>query len=166
MCGACSKNKFLLPSQSSKPLRVCDPCYKILTNTTAENGASMVPGKKRPLSTVHELPEERPPRPPPPKLFPQEQQIHDQTVEFPPVPLDEPELKISARPPKLYELVQLSQTDSFDMEDVPQRGFMRQNSSSFWWDANDDHIDTIEVTEDLPSFVSATIYTEGKTRVK
>jgi hypothetical protein len=27
VCGACSAKKFLLPSQSSKPLRVCDPCF-------------------------------------------------------------------------------------------------------------------------------------------
>jgi len=29
-CNSCSKNKFLLPSQSSKPLRVCDSCFDTL----------------------------------------------------------------------------------------------------------------------------------------
>ena len=33
VCGACSSQKFLLPTQSSKPLRVCDPCYAILAKT-------------------------------------------------------------------------------------------------------------------------------------
>ena len=43
---------------------------------------------------------------------------------------------------------------------------MRQNSSSFWWDVNDDHMDTgLEVldensTDPFPSTVSATVYTE------
>jgi hypothetical protein len=27
ICGNCSKNKFLIPSQSSKPVRVCDTCF-------------------------------------------------------------------------------------------------------------------------------------------
>ncbi|XP_053203773.1 pleckstrin homology domain-containing family F member 2-like [Panonychus citri] len=30
ICGDCSKNKFLIPSQSSKPVRVCDSCHNIL----------------------------------------------------------------------------------------------------------------------------------------
>lgn len=32
MCGACSTKRFLLPQQSSKPLRICDKCYSQLTN--------------------------------------------------------------------------------------------------------------------------------------
>ncbi len=36
MCGACSTKRFLLPQQSSKPLRVCNKCYSQLTNE--ENG--------------------------------------------------------------------------------------------------------------------------------
>ena len=46
---------------------------------------------------------------------------------------------------------------------------MRQNSSSFWWDVNDDHMDTgLEVldensTDPFPSTVSATVYTEEGT---
>ncbi|OXA51853.1 pleckstrin homology domain-containing family F member 2 [Folsomia candida] len=31
VCGSCSKGRHLLPSQSKKPLRVCDPCAEILT---------------------------------------------------------------------------------------------------------------------------------------
>lgn len=30
MCGSCSKNKFLIPSQSSKPVRVCNTCFDSL----------------------------------------------------------------------------------------------------------------------------------------
>ncbi|EDO38501.1 predicted protein [Nematostella vectensis] len=33
VCGACSTKKFLLPAQSSKPLRVCNSCYNTLSNT-------------------------------------------------------------------------------------------------------------------------------------
>ena len=46
---------------------------------------------------------------------------------------------------------------------------MRQNSSSFWWDVNDDHMDTgLEVldensTDPFSSTVSATVYTEEGT---
>ena len=83
--------------------------------------------------------------------------------------MDEPLVKIPSRNPKLYELVQLSQTDvSFDLGDEDfegqkslQRGFMRQNSSSFWWDINDDHTDEVfpEIEEDpFKSNISATIY--------
>ena len=32
VCGACSTKRFLLPQQSSKPLRICDKCYSQLTN--------------------------------------------------------------------------------------------------------------------------------------
>jgi len=40
VCGPCSSQKFLMPAQSSKPLRVCDPCYATLskTETTAVGG--------------------------------------------------------------------------------------------------------------------------------
>jgi hypothetical protein len=30
VCGSCSKNKFLLPNQSSKPVRVCNACFETL----------------------------------------------------------------------------------------------------------------------------------------
>lgn len=30
VCGSCSKNKFLIPSQSSKPVRVCNTCFDSL----------------------------------------------------------------------------------------------------------------------------------------
>ncbi|CAG0902290.1 unnamed protein product [Cyprideis torosa] len=32
VCGGCSRRKMLLPIQSSKPLRVCDTCFKGVTN--------------------------------------------------------------------------------------------------------------------------------------
>lgn len=32
MCSGCSTKKLLLPSQSSKPLRVCDNCYNLLAS--------------------------------------------------------------------------------------------------------------------------------------
>ena len=32
VCSNCSTKKFLLPSQSSKPLRVCDNCYNVLSS--------------------------------------------------------------------------------------------------------------------------------------
>lgn len=31
VCGPCSEKKFLLPSQSSKPVRVCEFCYEQLS---------------------------------------------------------------------------------------------------------------------------------------
>ncbi|RWS15865.1 Pleckstrin domain-containing family F member 2-like protein [Dinothrombium tinctorium] len=31
ICGACSKHKFLIPTQSSKPVRVCDTCFDKLS---------------------------------------------------------------------------------------------------------------------------------------
>jgi len=41
VCGNCSSNKLLLPSQSSKPLRVCDGCYEVLSKTEAGNPISI-----------------------------------------------------------------------------------------------------------------------------
>ena len=35
ICGECSKNKYMLPSQSDEPLRVCNFCYSMLSNNTA-----------------------------------------------------------------------------------------------------------------------------------
>ena len=52
VCASCSSQKFLMPAQSSKPLRVCDPCYATLskTKTTAVGGtlavSSTVEGKQ------------------------------------------------------------------------------------------------------------------------
>ncbi len=34
ICGDCSKNRFLLASQSDEPLRVCNNCYTQLTNNS------------------------------------------------------------------------------------------------------------------------------------
>lgn len=38
VCGQCSEKRHLLPSQSSRPVRVCDFCYDLLT-AAAANGA-------------------------------------------------------------------------------------------------------------------------------
>ena len=164
VCGACSSRKYLLPSQSSKPLRVCDSCYETLTKID-DKGNVNVTGK-RPLSTVHELPEppiEKPARPPPPKLFPEEPPQEE--IHLPLAPSEIPDLHIPQHNPKAYKLVQLSMDDSFDMADfspdAARRGFMRQNSSSFWWDGNDDHQDQDMFVEDpFPSTISATVYKE------
>jgi len=40
VCGSCSNKKFLLPNISSKPLRVCDGCYGVLS--TAETNPDSV----------------------------------------------------------------------------------------------------------------------------
>uniref|UniRef100_A0A0A9YB11 Pleckstrin homology domain-containing family F member 2 n=1 Tax=Lygus hesperus TaxID=30085 RepID=A0A0A9YB11_LYGHE len=37
VCGPCSNKKFLLPTQSSKPLRVCLNCYDTLSKAKAQN---------------------------------------------------------------------------------------------------------------------------------
>lgn len=44
VCGACSEKKFLLPSQSSKPVRVCEHCYLQLTTGSLPPGP--LPGSK------------------------------------------------------------------------------------------------------------------------
>ena len=58
VCASCSSQKFLMPAQSSKPLRVCDPCYATLskTETTAVGGplpSSIVEGKQNLKSSKH-----------------------------------------------------------------------------------------------------------------
>ena len=127
-----------MPAQSSKPLRVCDNCYAILSKTDSPKTAPLAensitnqgkprplrPCPPRPLSTVQELPETPPtpsetppPRPPPPILFPTP--IKDDLKDIPEIPKDEVQISIPARPPKLYELCQISHDDqdSFDMDD-------------------------------------------------
>ena len=164
VCGACSSRKYLLPSQSSKPLRVCDSCYETLTKIDNKGNVNVT--GKRPLSTVHELPEppiEKPARPPPPKLFPEEPSKEE--IHLPDAPSEIPDLQLPQHNPKAYKLVQLSMDDSFDLEDfspnASRRGFMRQTSSSFWWDGNDDHQDQDMFVEDpFPSTISATVYKE------
>ena len=166
VCGACSSRKYLLPSQSSKPLRVCDSCYEALTKIEAKGNVNVT--GKRPLSTVHEVPEppttEKPARPPPPKLFPDEPS-QEAEANLPPAPTEIPDLQLPEHNPKAYKLVQLSLDESFDWPDFSpnsaRRGFMRQNSSSFWWDGNDDHQDQdIFVEDPFPSTISATVYKE------
>ena len=38
VCGNCSKNKFLIPAQSSKPVRVCDGCFADLCQRRVSAG--------------------------------------------------------------------------------------------------------------------------------
>ena len=44
VCGSCSNRKFLLPYQSTKPLRVCISCFDALNTAQAdsERGAGSV----------------------------------------------------------------------------------------------------------------------------
>lgn len=48
ICGDCSKNKFLLASQSDEPLRVCNTCFKILSKNS---GGSMETTKNETANT-------------------------------------------------------------------------------------------------------------------
>jgi len=48
VCQKCSSKKFLLQSQSSKPLRVCDGCYNVLTATPNPGVESQIQGSKNP----------------------------------------------------------------------------------------------------------------------
>lgn len=41
VCGPCSEKKFLLPSQSSKPVRVCEHCYGMLSGSLGRQSESM-----------------------------------------------------------------------------------------------------------------------------
>lgn len=40
VCGPCSNKRFLLPNQSSKPLRVCLRCYEVLTWAAKNNDSA------------------------------------------------------------------------------------------------------------------------------
>ncbi|XP_037915800.1 pleckstrin homology domain-containing family F member 1 homolog isoform X2 [Hermetia illucens] len=42
VCGPCSSKKFLLPQQSSKPVRVCLGCYDALSHAKTEQAKSVV----------------------------------------------------------------------------------------------------------------------------
>ncbi|XP_046860101.1 pleckstrin homology domain-containing family F member 2-like [Xenia sp. Carnegie-2017] len=65
VCGDCSTKRFLLPQQSSKPLRVCDKCYSELTNEV--NSRDIVKSSNK---------EKRPTRPPPPKATANKKEQH------------------------------------------------------------------------------------------
>ena len=142
-------------------------CYESLTKLNDKTNVN-VPGKPtRPLSTVHEVPEppmERPQRPPPPKLFPEPPKEEDN---LPPAPTEIPEIQVPEHNPKAYQLIQMSLDESFEVDfpspNTARRGFMREGSSSFWWDGNDDHTDAQElfVEDPFPSTISATVYKSG-----
>ena len=143
------------------------------------------------MSTVIEVSEEPfepssdegktpPPRPPPPQLFPDPipnaeiseliQTTDEQDEEETP-----PDVRISQQNPKLYRLIQMSNEESFDMDDAdphlfrPQqshREFTQQKSSSFWWDINDELNEKHDLLDDVnidpfPSTISTTVYTAG-----
>ena len=115
-----------------------------------------------------------PPRPPQPKLFPDSiPSAAEELEKLPKVPEEEKipvEIRrISEQNPKLYKLIQMSNDDSFDMDDadpnlnhsrrIPPNGFLSQNSSSFWWDANEDETPALDfVVDPFPSSISDTVY--------
>ena len=143
------------------------------------------------MSTVIEVSEEPfepssdesktpPPRPPPPQLFPDPipnaeiseliQTTDEQENEETP-----PDVRISQQNPKLYRLIQMSNEDSFDMDDADpnlfsnrhpdfqqqNREFVQQKSSSFWWDIDDQLNQNDVLIDPFPSTISTTVYTAG-----
>ncbi|GFS31758.1 pleckstrin homology domain-containing family F member 2 [Trichonephila inaurata madagascariensis] len=50
VCNPCSSKKFLLPAQSSKPLRVCLSCYDTLTKARANRGDLPVKPVEKPVN--------------------------------------------------------------------------------------------------------------------
>jgi len=54
VCDKCSSNRYLLPNQNRKPLRVCDGCFKSLASTapSSHGGASFAP--KGPQAVNHD----------------------------------------------------------------------------------------------------------------
>ena len=142
------------------------------------------------MSTVIEVSEEPfepssdegktpPPRPPPPQLFPDpipnadeiiSELIDNEQGEEEEVP------RISTQQnPKLYRLIQMSNEDSFDMDDADpnlflnrhpdfqqqSREFVQQKSSSFWWDIDDQLNQNDVLIDPFPSTISTTVYTAG-----
>ena len=117
-----------------------------------------------------------PPRPPPPMLFPDP----IPNAEIPTIPdeiLDESEAKIvaSEHNPKLYKLIQMSNDESFDMDDADptlqnsRNFFSSQKSSSFWWDNDnenepfDEHFEFDKFADPFPSHISTTVYAKKGT---
>ncbi|UYV84806.1 PLEKHF2 [Cordylochernes scorpioides] len=49
VCGGCSNKKFLIPSMSSKPLRVCDSCYDSLGSKTTQAPMASRPAPQPPV---------------------------------------------------------------------------------------------------------------------
>jgi len=129
-CNACSSKRFLLPAQSSKPLRVCMTCYDELSSQSADQSYNKV--KRRPLkSNTDRTP---PPRPPPPSREPSNGS--GKTHEEEDILTEEEEdgegehsclaaSRVMANP-KLYQLTSLGQStglwwDSFE-EDLEELG--------------------------------------------
>ena len=61
VCAGCSSKKFLLPSISSKPLRVCDGCYQVLSANNSSNE------DQKPTSGNHQISSPSQPKPSKPK---------------------------------------------------------------------------------------------------
>lgn len=61
VCSNCSTKRFLLPQQSSKPLRICDKCYSQLTNEERSRDIA-----KPHSSSQRSESAKKPTRPPPP----------------------------------------------------------------------------------------------------
>jgi len=60
VCGPCSSRKHMLPIQSSKPLRVCDPCYDSLTKTEDKTNDNVPDGKMSDSSGEEDSDEDEP----------------------------------------------------------------------------------------------------------
>ena len=111
-----------------------------------------------------------PPRPPPPQLFPDPipnaEIISDLIQTTDEQGEEEMHPRISQQNPKLYRLIQMSNEESFDMDDADphlfgsrqSREFIQQKSSSFWWDI-DDELNENNVIDPFPSTISTTVYT-------
>lgn len=90
-----------------------------------------------------------PPRPPPPRIFGPEDDPARPLTGLPEAPADEPNINISERPPKLYQLVNVSQ------------------ETSFWWDSVDataieeEDGEAASFEADFASSVSVRVVSEG-----
>ncbi|CAB4069520.1 Pleckstrin homology domain-containing family F member 2,Pleckstrin homology domain-containing family F member 1 homolog,Uncharacterized protein ZK632.12,Pleckstrin homology domain-containing family F member 1 [Lepeophtheirus salmonis] len=95
VCGSCSTNRFLIPSQSSKPIRVCDTCYGTLNiNKSSKN------------SSINDLP----------KIQSETSSLFNDGLnipeleDLPPIPQDNFEINIPRQNLNLYELVNITET--------------------------------------------------------
>ena len=52
VCGNCSKNKFLIPNQSSKPVRVCNGCYEKLGKSRTSLRENSIINSETPIKTL------------------------------------------------------------------------------------------------------------------
>ncbi|XP_059098621.1 pleckstrin homology domain-containing family F member 2-like isoform X2 [Tigriopus californicus] len=128
VCGGCSNRKAILPSQSTKPLRVCDTCFEELEKSR-DGPNAQVPPIQAPTRTKVIRPTETPPRPPPPKLFGPEDDP-ERVVPLPEIPQGHDQAQIPAKHPKMYELVAMSAQET-----------------SFWWDSVEEDVNGLTEAE-------------------